>query len=167
MLRKKNFDSSVTNPICHETSPWFVPILFRFIQRRSTSYITNCLLLFPRVTMKHQDTLFSFLISWQGRDLLGWPSFFSNSQINSRLYLRIVIQSDCRNTCSIGKGATSVLSVLKLDFTLLLILCHGFQVDVHGSTNILQYRKRLVVLDDLYLANKECYSVHFLYFLVV
>ena len=81
------------------------------------------------------------------------------------------------------------LVLLKLDFTILLILCHGFQVDVHGSPSLLQYRKRLVVLDDLavvlvdhflvtfliqflsvieyiYLAIKECYSVHFLYFLV-
>ena len=46
--------------------------------------------------------------------------------------------------------------LLKLDFTLLLILCHGFQVDVHGSPNLLRYRKRLVVLDDLYLVMKEC-----------
>jgi len=81
------------------------------------------------------------------------------------------------------------LVLLKLDFTILLILCHGFQVDVHGSPSLLQYRKRLVVLDDLavvlvdhflvtfliqflsvieyiYLAIKECYSVHVLYFLV-
>jgi len=37
----------------------------------------------------------------------------------------------------------------RLVLLILFVLCHGFRVAAHGSPSLLQYLKRLVVLDDL------------------